>query len=86
MTFGWVVSPATGVSGETFTVPGLPDGDYDVYLYRTWRGQYLEAAPASSAAGTLTVTVPELRAEGGHAQQMGDDVAFQIVRRGMKLP
>jgi hypothetical protein len=86
ITFGWVVNPAGGVAGETFTVAGLPDGDYDVYLYRTWRGQYLEPVPASAAAGTLTITVPELKAEGGHAQQMGDDVAFQIVRHGTILP
>jgi hypothetical protein len=85
MTFGWVVNPAGGVANETFTVPGLEDGDYDVYLYRTWRGQYLEPIGAASAGGALAVTVPELKADHGHAQQMGDDVAFKIVKRGAGL-
>jgi hypothetical protein len=85
MTFGWVVNPAGGIAGETFTLPGLEDGDYDVYLYRTWRGQYLEPIAASSAGGALTVTVPELHREGSRAQQMGDDAAFKIVKRRVAI-
>ena len=85
MTFGWVVNPAGGVANETFTVPGLEDGDYDVYLYRTWRGQYLEPIMAASAGGALAVTIPELKTDRGHAQQMGDAVAFKIVKRGVGL-
>jgi hypothetical protein len=83
--FGWVANPERGIANETITVAGLPDGDYDVYFYRTWRGQYLDAIAASSAAGALKVTVPELKTDRGHAQQMGDDVAFRIVKRGAKL-
>jgi hypothetical protein len=85
MTFGWVVNAAGGIASETFTVPGLPDGDYDVHLYRTWRGQYLDAIAASSAGGAMTITVPELKTDHGHAQQMGDDVAFKIVKRGAEV-
>jgi len=83
--FGWVVNPAGGVAGETFSVPGLDDGDYDVYIYRTWRGLYLEPIAATSAGGTLTVNVPELRPRGGRAQNIGNDVAFKIVKRGVPL-
>ena len=86
MTFGWAVNPAGGMAGETFTVPGLADGDYDVYLYRTWRGQYLDPVAATSAGGSLTVSVPELQNDRGHAQQIGDDVGFKIVKRGAALP
>lgn len=85
MTFGWVVNPVSGVANETFTVPGLEDGDYDVHLYRTWRGEYMNAIPASSAGGTLTVKVPELRPVGQRAQNIGDDLAFKIVKTGVAI-
>jgi hypothetical protein len=38
LSFGWVANPVRGVASETITVPGLPDGDYDIHFYRTWRG------------------------------------------------
>lgn len=82
MIFGWVVNSLNGVANETFTVPGLDDGEYDVQLYRTWRGEYLPVVAATSAGGALTVKVPELRPVGGRAQNIGDDVAFKIVKRG----
>ena len=82
MTFGWVVNPLGGVARESFTVPGLPDGQYDVHLYRTWRGEYLAPITATSTAGTLSIKVPELVAERSHAQNIGDDVAFKIARKG----
>src|ERR1035437_6247770 len=37
------------------------------------------------AGGVLAVTMPELKTDRGHAQQMGDDVAFKIVKRGVGL-
>ena len=82
MTFGWLVNPAGGMANETFEVPGQDDGEYEVQLYRTWRGQYLDPVVVASAGGILTVKVPELRANRGHAQQTGDDVAFKIVKKG----
>ena len=82
MTFGWVANPASGTANETFDVPGLADGEYEVQLYRTWRGEYLEPSVASSTGGTLTVKVPELRSKKGHAQLTGDDIAFKIVKSG----
>jgi len=85
MTFGWIVNPVNGVANEIFSVPGLEDGDYDVYLYRTWRGEYLPPISAASAGGTLTVKIPELRPIGGRAQNIGDDVAIKIVKKGVSL-
>ena len=61
MTFGWTANPGGGVAKETITIPGLEGGDYGVYFYRTWRGQYLDPLAGSSPAGALTVTVPELK-------------------------
>src|SRR4051794_38274399 len=85
MTFGWVVNPLTGVAGETVQIPGFDDGDYDVYLYRTWRGLYLEPIPVAAAGGALSFRVPELLPRGGRAQNIGNDVAFKIVPKGSKI-
>jgi len=76
--FGWVVNPL-GVANESFTVAGLADGEYDVRLYRTWRGEFLEPRTVRVTEGKLTVTIPELRTTGGHARHIGNDVAFKIV-------
>ncbi|MBN2288580.1 MAG: hypothetical protein JXQ83_04555 [Candidatus Glassbacteria bacterium] len=76
--FGWVANPRSGVAGEKFTVSGLPDGEYEVLLYRTWRGRYLDRQAVACNGGRLTVTVPELLTARGHASHTGDDVAFKI--------
>ncbi len=82
MTFGWVVNPVNGVADETFTVPGLADGQYKIYLYRTWRGEYLDPMTATAVGGVLSVKVPELQSKESHAENIGDDVAFKIVPQG----
>ncbi|HUU29837.1 MAG TPA: DUF5060 domain-containing protein [archaeon] len=76
--FGWVVNPRESVANVKFTVSGLPDGDYEVELYRTWRGEYLEKHTVACSGGKLTDTVPELLTKGGHANHIGNDVAFKI--------
>lgn len=53
--------------------------------YRTWRGEYLPPISAASAGRTLTVKIPELRPIGGRAQNIGDDVAIKIVKKGVSL-
>jgi hypothetical protein len=85
MTIGWVVNPLSGVANETVTVPGLPDGDYDVHLYRTWRGEYVKPIAATATGGSLTLKLPELRPTGGRVQNIGDDVAFKIVKKGVAI-
>jgi len=40
----------------------------------------------TSADGNLTVAIPELTHEDGHAQHMGDDVAFKITPEGASRP
>jgi hypothetical protein len=77
--FGWVVNPRTSVANESFTVSGLDDGDYQVRLYHTWRGRYLDPTRVPCRDGKLTVTIPELRTTRGHASHIGHDVAFKIV-------
>jgi hypothetical protein len=85
MTFGWVVNSLNGVANETFSVPGLDDGDYDVYLFRPWRGEYMPPIAASSTGGALSVKLPELRPVGQRAQNIGNDVAFKIVKKGVAI-
>ena len=79
--FGWVVNPRTSVARESFTISGLADGKYDVRLYRTWRGRYLDRQSLECNDGKLTCTIPELKTTGGHALHIGNDVAFKIVRK-----
>jgi len=76
--FGWIANPRTSVANESFTIGGLKDGDYEVRLYRTWRGRYLDPQTLQCRDGKLTVTIPELRTTGGHASYIGNDVAFKV--------
>jgi hypothetical protein len=85
MTFGWVANPMSGVARETITVPVTQDGDYDLYLYRTWRGEYMPVISATSSGAALTVTLPELAPVGQHAQNINDDIAFKLVKKGTPI-
>jgi hypothetical protein len=85
MTFGWVVNSLNGVANETFSVPGLDDGEYDVHLFRKWRDEYMPPTAATATGGTLSVKVPELRPVGRRAQNIGNDVAFKIVKKGVAI-
>ena len=77
--FGWVVNPKVSVANESFTISGLPEGKYEVRLYRTWRGRYLDGQSVECRGGKLSCTIPELKTTGGHALHIGNDVAFKIV-------
>ena len=76
--FGWVVHPQTSVARESFTISNLPNGQYDVHLYRTWRGRYMDTRTVECKAGNLTVKIPELKTTRGHAAHIGNDIAFKI--------
>jgi len=77
--FGWIVNPRAGVARESFTISKLPGGKYDVRLYRTWRGKYLERQTVECKDGKLTCAIPELKTTRGHALHIGNDVAFKIL-------
>jgi len=79
LVFGWVVNPRTSVANESFTISGLPDGQYEVRLYRTWRGRYLDVQTIECRNGKLSFTIPELKTTGGHASHIGNDAAFKII-------
>jgi hypothetical protein len=77
--FGWVVNAKTSVAKDSFAIVGLKDGSYEVRLYRTWRGRYLDPQTVECRGGKLSVTIPELTTTGGHALHIGNDVAFKIM-------
>ena len=79
--FGWIVNPKTGVANEKFVVSGLPEGEYEIQVYRTWRGEYMEKQAVKCSGGKLAYTIPELLTARGHARHIGDDVAFKIIPR-----
>lgn len=80
LVFGWVANPMSGVANEAFTISGLDAGAYEVRLFRTWRGLYMDAIEAHVDDGKLTVEIPELSIKEGQSQHIGDDVAFKITR------
>ena len=82
--YGWFANPSSSVAKESFTIAGLEPGEYEVRLYRTWRGFYMEPTIANAEDGVLKVSVPELVHQNGRAQLMGDDVAFKIRRKDAK--
>jgi len=51
MTFGWAANPMSGIAKESITEPVAEDGDCDLYLYRTWRGEYMPAISVTSSGG-----------------------------------
>jgi hypothetical protein len=77
-----VVNALGGAANETVIVEGLADGAYDVHLYRTWRGVYLDPVTVESRGGRVSFAIPELRTQRGHALHIGNDVAFRIVKKG----
>ncbi len=82
--YGWIVNPMSGVAKETLTITGLDDGEYDVRLYHTWNGRDVQRDNSTLTAtkGKLSISIPELLPRDGHANHIGDDVAFAIVKQG----
>jgi len=76
--FGWAANPSSGIARETISLSDIPNGSYDVRIYRTWQGEYLPPIPVDVTDGKLTFAMPELTAVEGHAQHLGDDAAFRI--------
>jgi len=81
--FGWAANAKTDMSGKTITVSGVKNGRYRLKLYHTWSGRFLESGgqietSVTATGNSLSFTVPILKIEGGHAQYIGQDVAFVL--------
>ena len=73
--FGWIWSYAKdNVGGTPLTVEGLTDGSFAVCWFDTWAGVIVKTENATSAAGRLSATVPDL-------SQAHRDIAYKIVKR-----
>ncbi|MBN1893107.1 DUF5060 domain-containing protein [bacterium] len=80
LVFGWAVDPDADVAADTVTVKGLPDGDYRLKMYHTWRGKFFHQDSLACRGGSISFTVPVLRIEDSHAGYVGQDVAFILER------
>ena len=73
--FGWLWSYAKeSVSGTPLTIGGLADGSFAVRWFDTWAGTIVKTESATSAAGKLSVTVPDL-------SPVHRDIAFKIDKK-----
>jgi hypothetical protein len=79
--FGWIVNSKEGVAREEFTINGLSEGKYDIQLFRTWAGDYMDKLTVSCVEGKLSFTIPELMPIRGLANHIGNDVAFKIIKK-----
>lgn len=74
--FGWVVSAESDVAGERISVAAGRSGKYKMRLYHTWRGEFIKEEELSTTTDDVTFTVPSLHIKQGHANYVGQDVAF----------
>lgn len=76
MTYGWIVNAEHDVAGNEVTIDGLTSGKYKLRLYHTWRGEFIKEEEVSSSAESLAFSIPSLHIKDGHANYIGQDVAF----------
>lgn len=76
--FGWVVNSDADVAGETVTVSSLRNGKYNLRIFHTWRGAFLEEKEVTVTDGTLSFGPPYMRIRGGQANYIGQDMAFLL--------
>ncbi|MFC2123174.1 DUF5060 domain-containing protein [Bacteroidota bacterium] len=85
MIFGWAVNADTDMSGKTITISKLEKGKYTLLLYHTWLGRFLSnddrtimEQEIESKGKSVSFDIPVLKTTGGHAQYVGQDIAFII--------
>lgn len=76
LTYGWAVNPDSDVADATVTVSSLPDAEYKLRLYHTWRGQFFHESQVTCQTGMVKFSIPVLKTEDSHGQYVGQDVAF----------
>jgi len=75
---GWVVNPDTDVSGEQISIDVTEGGIFNVQIYHTWRGEFIDSSEIEAVNGKLKFTVPVLKIKGSNARYVGQDIAFII--------
>ena len=79
LVFGWVVNPKEDVTNAKVSVNSLIDGKYNLKIYHTWRGAFIQETQVSCKNGLVTFKLPELKIEGGHGKYLGQDAAFILI-------
>jgi hypothetical protein len=74
--YGWVVNPQTDVAGDAVKITSAKNGKYKLRLFHTWRGEFISESEITTSDNTLSFSVPLLKTKGGHANYIGQDVAF----------
>lgn len=74
--YGWAVNSKTDVAGDSITISSLKNGKYKVKLFHTWRGEFIREKELTTVNGSLVVTIPSLHTKEGHANYIGQDIAF----------
>jgi len=74
--YGWVVNPKTDVAGDVVKITAAKNGKYKLRLYHTWRGEFISENEITASDNTLSFSIPSLKTKGGHANYVGQDIAF----------
>lgn len=76
--FGWVVDPSSDVAGDEVSIAAGRAGKYKLRLYHTWRGEFIKEEELDTTTDEVTFTIPSLHITDGHANYIGQDVAFVL--------
>jgi hypothetical protein len=74
--YGWVVNPKTDVAGDQVKITAVKNGRYKLRLFHTWRGEFISENEITAGDNTLSFSIPSLKTKEGHANYIGQDVAF----------
>lgn len=74
--YGWVVNPKTDVAGDVVTITAAKNGKYKLRLFHTWRGEFINESELTASDNSLSFSIPLLKTKSGHANYIGQDVAF----------
>lgn len=74
--YGWVVDPDGDVAGDELSVAAGRAGKYKLRLFHTWRGEFLKEEEINTTTDEVTFSIPSLHITDGHANYIGQDVAF----------
>jgi len=58
------------------TITSIKNGKYKLKIFHTWRGEFIQEKEVVAADNTLVIALPTLKTTGGHANYLGQDVAF----------
>jgi hypothetical protein len=74
--YGWVVNPQTDVAGDAVTINSIKSGKYKLRLFHTWRGEFIDEREVIVNDDKFSFNIPSLKTKEGHANYVGQDVAF----------